>query len=95
MKTKICYVITKGNWGGAQKYVYTLATSLPKDRYDVLVVMGEGNILQEKLAEANVRSIVLKGLKREIRVMADMKNFLKIFKIIRKEKPDILHLNSP
>ena len=95
MKTKICYVITKGNWGGAQKYVYTLATSLPKDRYDVLVIMGEGNILKEKLDHAGIRNIVLAKMGRDISAMADMKNFLKIFHIIRKEKPDILHLNSP
>ena len=33
-KRKILYVITKGNWGGAQRYVFDLAAHLPKDRFE-------------------------------------------------------------
>ena len=29
---KIFYVITKSNWGGAQKYVYDLATGLSMEK---------------------------------------------------------------
>ena len=39
-KTKILYIITKSNFGGAQKYVYDLATSLPRDRFDIVVAFG-------------------------------------------------------
>ena len=94
-KTKICFAITKGVWGGAQKYVYTLATSLPKDEYDVCVITGEGKILKNKLEEKGIRVYELTSLKRDISIIAEIKNFLLFIKIIRIEKPDILHLNSP
>ncbi len=54
MKTKICFFITKGAWGGAQRYVYNLATSLPENKYDVLVITGSGEILKNKLREKQV-----------------------------------------
>ena len=94
-KIKIGYLVTKGVWGGAQKYVYTLAVSLPKDKYDVFVICGEGNILKEKLKEKNIQTYSILDLKRDISAMADMGSFLTILKIIWRERPDVLHLNSP
>ena len=45
---KVMLAITKGFWGGAQEYVFTLATSLPKEKYDVSVVCGAGGTLVRK-----------------------------------------------
>lgn len=39
-RTKILYVITKSNWGGAQRYVYDLATRMDAGRFDVAVACG-------------------------------------------------------
>ena len=94
-KKKVCLMVTKGVWGGAQKYVYTLATSLPKNQYDVVVITGEGNILKNKLEEKNIRTYEITNLKRDISIISEIKSFISIFKILRKEKPDVLHLNSP
>jgi glycosyltransferase involved in cell wall biosynthesis len=94
-KTKVCFVITKGVWGGAQKYVYTLATSLPQDQFETLVVMGEGGVLKNRLVEKNIRVYVIENLKRDISLVSEFKSFLALFKIILKEKPHVLHLNSP
>ena len=71
-KVKVCYIITKGVWGGAQKYVYNLATSLPKDKYDVSVVCGEDGILEEKLKDKNVGFYKIKSLKRDISIFAEI-----------------------
>ena len=38
-RKKILYVITKSNFGGAQRYVYELATAM-QERYDVVVLGG-------------------------------------------------------
>ncbi|MFZ2621378.1 MAG: glycosyltransferase [Minisyncoccia bacterium] len=94
-KIKICYVITKGVWGGAQKYVYSLATSLPKDKYNVFVICGAGEILKEKLEKEKVKTFEIKSLKRDIGIFSEIKSFLRLFWIIFREKPDVLHLNSP
>jgi hypothetical protein len=94
-KTKVLYVITKGVWGGAQKYVYSLATNLPKDRFEPIVVCGEGGVLKEKLEQKNIRVIEINNLKRDISFLSEIKSFIKLFGIIKKEKPDVIHLNSP
>ncbi len=94
-KLKICYVITKGNWGGAQKYVYNLATALPKDQYDVFVICGEGEVLKNKLEEKGIKVYELTNLKRNISFFREYKSSLAMLKIIYREKPDVLHLNSP
>jgi glycosyltransferase involved in cell wall biosynthesis len=94
MKTKVGLVITKGVWGGAQEYVFTLATCLPKDKYDVFVVCGEGNVLQKKLEQENIRVYTIDSLKRDILFTQEVKSFFALRKIVMKEQPDVLHLNS-
>lgn len=94
-KIKIGYIITKGVWGGAGKYVYSLATSLPKDKYDVFVITGEGEILKRRLTEAGIRTYEIKNLKRDVSFLSEIASFAEIFQIIFKENPKILHLNSP
>ena len=53
-KKKMLYVITKSNWGGAQRYVYDLATALPKDQFEVSVAFGQEGLLAKKLREARI-----------------------------------------
>ncbi len=93
-KTKILYLVTKGNFGGAQRYVYDLATSLPKDQFEVTVAFGDGNILGEKLTEAGIRTIQINSLKRDINPLLDFSTLIELIKLFRKERPDIIHLNS-
>jgi|SRR5581483_2161542 len=93
-KKKVCLAITKGNWGGAQRYVYDLAAALPKEKFDVFVMCGQGDTLPKKLSEINIRVFILSSLKRDIGFVSEIKNFFDLLHIIRKEKPDVLHLNS-
>jgi len=94
-KNKVCLVVTKGVWGGAQKYVYNLAVNLPKDKYDVFVVCGEGGELVKKLEEKGVRVYTINTLKRDISITSEFQSFFRLFSILQNEKPNILHLNSP
>lgn len=91
---KICIAITKGVWGGAQEYVYTLATNLPKDKFEVFVLCGEGNELKTKLEKVGIKTISLDSMSRDISIFGEIESFLGMIKILLKEKPDILHLNS-
>ncbi len=93
-KTKILYVITKSNWGGAQRYVYDLATSLPTDQFDVTVLFGEGGVLEKKLREANIRTIKLDSLQRDVNPLLDFATVRELINIFKTEQPDIIHLNS-
>jgi len=94
VRQKILYVITKGNFGGAQRYVFDLATSLPKDQFDVAVAYGEGTILKQKLLDAQIRMIEITTLGRDVNFLLDIKSFFELIALFRKERPDVVHLNS-
>ena len=93
-KLKILYVITKSNWGGAQRYVYDLATALPTDVFDVAVALGEEGDLSVKLQEAGVRILSIPGMQRDVSLRKEMLAMYALSKIVKTEKPDILHVNS-
>ncbi|MBU1036985.1 glycosyltransferase [Patescibacteria group bacterium] len=93
-KRKILYLVTQSEWGGAQKYIYNLATNLP-DEFSVLVAFGEGNDqLSEKLKNKQIPTIKLKYLVRRIQPFYEILAFFEVIKLLKKEKPDIIHLNS-
>jgi glycosyltransferase involved in cell wall biosynthesis len=94
MKKKILYAITKGTWGGAQKYVFDLAFQTKERGYDVSVLFGEPGLLKDKLDQADIRTIVLPNLQRDISLTKEIRSFINLLKILRQEKPDVLHLNS-
>lgn len=91
---KILYCITKGNFGGAQRYVYDLATHIDKNDYEVVVLCGEGDTLPLKLTERGIRVIRLQSMQRDISIFKELKSFIELYKIFKQEKPDIIHLNS-
>ena len=90
---KILIAITKSNYGGAQRYVYDMATELSK-RHDVAVLFGGSGLLAEKLSEAKIRTISISELGRDVSASKDVPVFFRILKILKHEKPDALILNS-
>lgn len=93
-KLKILYIITKSNFGGAQRYVYDLAVNLPKKDFEPTVAFGGNGPLKNKLEEAGIPTISILGLQRDIGILKELKVFADIVKIIRDVKPDMVHLNS-
>lgn len=93
-KKKILFCITKSNWGGAQKYVYNLATSISPEKYEIAVVLGGNGRLKEKLETTEIRTISISALKRDVGIINDIISFFALIKIFKNEKPDIIHLNS-
>jgi len=90
---KILYLVTQSSWGGAQKYVFELAKALKKGN-DVCVACGGTEELYQKLKEDNIRVIPLSYLKRDISFFSDIKGYFELKKLLKKEKPDIFHVNS-
>ncbi|MBU0546384.1 glycosyltransferase family 4 protein [Patescibacteria group bacterium] len=103
-KKKILFVITQGVWGGAQRYVFDLATGLGAKDWEVFVAVGEPSgrrDLQEKLVACNaqrvtcnVKVVDLKYLVREISPWHDLLAVFELKKLYRDIKPDVVHLNS-
>lgn len=92
-KKKILFVITRSHWGGAQRYLYDIATNLSQSEYEITVVAGAGGELIEKLENAGVPVLPLRT-SRNVRIIEEIKTFFNLIRIFKKEKPDIVHLNS-
>ncbi len=91
---KVLILITKSNWGGAQRYVYDLATNLPKDKFEVEVIAGGNGLLIDNLKHSGIRADGDLPVKRDVSIIEDINVFFKLFKLFRTKKPDVLHLNS-
>lgn len=93
-KTKVLFVITKSNWGGAQKYVYELATGLDQNNFIPVVALGGNGELAKKLHESHIRVIHVSSLDRDINPLRDFASFRDLLRIMRDERPNAVHLNS-
>lgn len=93
-RTNICYVITKSNFGGAQKYVFELATSLPKDHFSVTVAVGGHGPLLQKLIDADIRVVQIPHLERDVSITKEFRVFHFLYKLFQDEHFDVVHLNS-
>lgn len=94
MRKKVLFLITKSNFGGAQRYVYDLATSLPKNEFDVAVALGGDGLLAERLHDAGIRVIKIASLQRDVSFAKEIRAFLELIDIVRAERPHVLHINS-
>lgn len=94
MATRILYVITKANWGGAQRYVYDLAVTARASGYQVAVAYGSSGELAERLRAENIDMFLIDGLNRDIHFWKDWVAFLSLLKIMTRFKPDVVHLNG-
>lgn len=90
---KILYIITQSEWGGAQKYVYDLATNAPEGYLPIVVCGGKG-ILIKRLERKGILVIRSKYLTRNIRPAKDILAMLELTRILKLIRPDIVHLNS-
>lgn len=93
-KQKILYIITKSVWGGAQRYVYDLATHMPKEKFDIAVAAGGNGILFKKLHAAGIKTISIHSLDRDVHFTKDLHTCAELLRILFSERPDIIHLNS-
>lgn len=93
-KKKILLAITKSNFGGAQRYVYDIATHLDPSHFSVKVLAGGNGVLQEKLSEKHIPLITLPEMERDINILKECRSFFSLVALLKKERPDVLHLNS-
>jgi glycosyltransferase involved in cell wall biosynthesis len=95
---KILFLITQSEFGGAQRFIYTLVANLDRSKYDIVVSAGlEGddeNGLLYLLKKQGIKTERLRYLRRSINPFFDFLGLLEIKKLLKKEKPDILFLCS-
>ena len=97
-KIKILRIITRLNIGGPAIHAVILSEGLDKSRFESLLVCGnaakdEGDMFYYALKK-NIKPIFIPELKRRLNFFYDLAAFTKIFKIIKKEQPDIIHTHT-
>lgn len=97
-KIKILRIIARLNIGGPAIHTVLLTAYLDKSRFEQTLVTGrvsadEGDMSYYALAH-NVEPYVIAELKRDLNVVSDLIAFKKIYALIGKEKPDIVHTHT-
>ena len=100
-RLKLLFVITKSNFGGAQRYVFDLATGFQNANYEVTVAFGgigkagaPDGILAVNLRQVGINGIFIQNFTRDISFSREIKLLRELTQIFRKESPDVVHLNS-
>jgi len=106
--TKILFLVTQSEMGGAQRYIYEVIRGLNQEKYEFLVAAGEGDEeLFEKISNLKtqnpklptvhtqqVKTQNLKYLKRVPNPLSQIYAVAEIYNLLKKERPDILFLCS-
>jgi glycosyltransferase involved in cell wall biosynthesis len=101
MQRKVLYVITKSNWGGAQRYVFDLATRLSKAEFEAVVALGgtgekgaQTGLLAQRLKDNGIRTVFIESFMRDVSVNKEFAAYRELIRIFKQERPDVVHLNS-
>jgi len=94
-KTKIIFIVTQSEFGGAQRYIFELVSCLNKEKYDILIAAGHGDKeLFKKIQNLPITSFQLKHLKRNPNPLEAISSISEMIGLLKKEEPDILFLCS-
>lgn len=95
---KIVRIIARLNVGGPAIHVSLLTSRLGPPEFESVLVAGrvseqEGDM--GYLAECyGVKPIFLETMSREISLLADLKTLLELIRLIRRERPDVVHTHT-
>lgn len=97
-KTRILRIIARLNVGGPAIHVILLTEGLDKSKFYSVLVCGkigksEGDMAYYAL-ERNIKPQFIFELKREPNLFNDILAFMKIYRIIKTEQPDIIHTHT-
>ncbi|MBT3367815.1 MAG: glycosyltransferase, partial [Nitrospina sp.] len=97
-RIRILRFIARLNIGGPSIHVHLLTTGLDRKRFYSTLITGkisptEGN-MGYLFESANEKPIIIEELQREISPLMDIKAFLRIFGVLKREAPDIVHTHT-
>lgn len=97
-RVKILRIITRMNIGGPAIHAVLLSAGLDSERFSSLLVtgvVGRGEGDMSYLATENgIEPLVISELQREPNIVKDIVSFYKLYRFIKKEKPDIAHTHT-
>jgi len=95
MKPKIFHVITKLELGGAQKVTLMTLERLPRDRYELaLITNPEGLLVDWANRIPGLKRFWIPSLIREVQPVQDFLTLVSLWRLFRKERPDVVHTHS-
>lgn len=91
-KPFVLHIITRASWGGAQRYVYDIATDT-KEYIQAVATESSGTLVDE-LRKKGVTVYPLSYVRRSILPLHDIRTLFDIINLLRRVKPDVVHLHS-
>ncbi len=91
-KPFVLHIITRASWGGAQRYVYDMATD--SSSFIQAVATESSGALIDELHDAGITVYHLSYARKSILPFHDVRTLIDIVKLLRRVKPDIVHLHS-
>ena len=97
-KIKVLRIIARLNIGGPAIHTILLTEGLDRSRFETVLVTGtaeksEGDMFY-LVEEKGVRPVIIPELGRALNICHDFMAFWKLFCLIKKEKPDIIHTHT-
>jgi glycosyltransferase involved in cell wall biosynthesis len=92
-RPKVLVLITLAEVGGAQSYVAALLPALA-ERYDVVVAAHGPGAVVEAARAAGVRYVPLEHVRRPLHPARDLLGLWELVRLMRRERPDLVHANS-
>jgi glycosyltransferase involved in cell wall biosynthesis len=95
---KILRVIARLNIGGPARHVVLVNAGLDRRGHETLLVhgsveRGEGT-LEHLATESALRTVQIPDLGRRISLFSDVRAFVRLFSLIRREAPDVVHTHT-
>jgi len=97
-RIKIILVVTRIAMDSAGKQAILITDNLNPDRYETILVTGNCETNEVDMSfwadQRNIRHIRIPEMKREIRLHLDFIAFLKLWLLIMRERPDVVHTRT-
>lgn len=92
---KVIFVITRSDvMGGASVHLLDLAAGLQSCGYDITILVGGQGVFLQHAQDRSLSCISLKYLTREIDLVIDIKAIFELRGVLKRLKPDLIHLHS-
>jgi glycosyltransferase involved in cell wall biosynthesis len=92
-RKRLLIAITLAETGGAQQYVAQLLPALT-ERYEVVVAAHGDGPLRVAAERSGARFISLRRVGRAVHPVNDLLGLVELVRLFRRERPDLVHLNS-
>ena len=94
-KYKILYLMTTCEVGGSTEYLYSFLKEMKKTRnYELSLIVNPDGLYYDRFLEVFDHIFEIKELKTKFDLLSDLTALMKIYRIIKKNKFDLVHIQT-